>query len=190
MVVAVLALVGGPASALSARAAAPLELFYRVSHSVVGNVGWYSCTVEPLVNGATQINAREHIDVRMLGIPVYRLDATNIERWAGNRLISFDAVSDKAGGRVEISGEAKGDHFIITSPQGTLTAAATVHPAEPCAANFLQSTTVLRPRHGQSRSGPGQRRRAGNSDDRRHSDRSPQIRDRRQDTVYGLARFA
>ncbi|HEY2540235.1 MAG TPA: DUF6134 family protein, partial [Stellaceae bacterium] len=45
----------------------------------------------------------------------------------------------------EISGEAKGDHFTVTSPQGSLTTAATVHPAEPCAANFLQSTTVLHP---------------------------------------------
>ncbi len=140
----VLIFVGGAASAAPARAAAPLQLFYRVSHSVVGDVGWYSCTVEPLAGGATEVNAREHIDVRMLGIPVYHLDASNTERWAGNRLISFHAMSDKADGRIEISGEAKGDHFIVTSPQGTLTTAATVHPAEPCAANFLQSTTVLR----------------------------------------------
>jgi hypothetical protein len=34
---------------------------------------------------------------------------------------------------------------VITAPQGWLTAAASVHPAEPCAANFLQSATILRP---------------------------------------------
>lgn len=128
-----------------ARAAAPFELDYRVSHSVVGDLGSYSCIVEPLGDAAVQIQSREHLDVRMLGVPLYHLDATNTERWLGNRLISFDAVTDKSNGRVEVRGEASGDHFVITSPQATLATTATVHPVEPCAANFLQSTTILRP---------------------------------------------
>ena len=54
-------------------------------------------------------------------------------------------VTEKAGGRVEVRGEAQGNRFVITSPQGILTTAATVHPAEPCAPDFLQSTTIMRP---------------------------------------------
>jgi hypothetical protein len=145
IVALVLVFVGGAASAAPARAAAPLQLFYRVSHSVVGDVGWYSCTVEPLAGGATQGNAREHIDVRMLGIPVYHLDASSTERWAGNRLISFHAMSDKADCRLEISGKAKGGRFIVTSPQGILTTAVTVHPVEPRAANFLHRRRFCTP---------------------------------------------
>ena len=141
----VMVLLGGVASVVPAQAATPFELVYRVSHSVVGNLGSYTCTVEPLGNGGTQIEAREHIDVRMLGIPLYHLDATDTEEWLGNRLISFRAVTDKADGRVEVSGEARGDHFIVTSPQGTLATTPPVHPMEPCAADFLQTTTVLRP---------------------------------------------
>jgi hypothetical protein len=128
-----------------ARGAPALQLVYRITHSVIGDVGSYTCTVEPLGNGATQVEAREQIDVRMLGIPIYHLNATDIEHWAGDRLIAFDAVTEKADGRAEIRGAARGDQFIVTSPQGRLTTTATVHPAEPCAPNFLQSTTVLHP---------------------------------------------
>lgn len=142
LIIAAAALVTGM---LPANAAVPLELVYRVSHSLVGNLGFYTCTVEPLGNGGTEIRVREHIDARMLGIPVYHMDAADTERWHGNRLVSFRAVTEKAGNRTEITGEVRGDRFVITSPQGQLTAAASVHPAEPCAANFLQSTTILRP---------------------------------------------
>ncbi len=128
-----------------AAAAAPTELVYRVSHSLVGDLGSYTCTVEPLGNGETQIRSRQHLDVRMLGVPVYRMDAANTELWRGDRLISFHAVTQKPGGRVEIEGEARDGRFVITSPQGRMTAALGVHPAEPCAGNFLQSTTILHP---------------------------------------------
>jgi hypothetical protein len=128
-----------------ARAAPPLQLVYRISHSVVGDIGSYTCTVEPLVDGAVQVQVRELINVKMLGLPLYSMAAAETERWQGSRLVSFDAVSDKPNGRVEVKGEARGDRFVITSPRGRLTATATVHPAEPCARDFLQSTMVLRP---------------------------------------------
>jgi hypothetical protein len=145
IILAVGVVLGGALAIGSARAAAPLQMVYRISHSVVGDIGSYTCTVEPLANGGTQVQTREHINVRMLGLPLYSMDATDTERWEGNRLISFDAVSDKANGRFEVKGEAQGTRFVITSPQGTLTTAATVHPADPCIGNFPQSTTVLRP---------------------------------------------
>jgi hypothetical protein len=138
-------LFGGELSAVSAPAAAPFQLVYRVSHSIVGDLGSYSCSVEMLGNGGSEVRSREHIDARMLGIPLYRMDATDTERWQGDRLVSFDGVTDNANGRIEVKGGARGDHFVITSPQGILTTAATVHPAQPCAANFVQSTTILRP---------------------------------------------
>lgn len=149
IILAVGVVLGGALAIGPARAAVPLQLVYRISHSVVGDIGSYTCTVEPLANGGTQVQTREHINVRVLGLPLYSMEATDTERWRGNRLISFDAVSEKANGRVEVKGEAQGTRFVITSPQGTLTAAATVHPADPCTGNFLQSTTVLRPDTGE-----------------------------------------
>ena len=72
---------------LQAQAAVPLELVYRVSHSLVGQLGSYTCRVEALGDGGTEIRIHEHIDARMLGIPVYRIDAANTERWRGDRLV-------------------------------------------------------------------------------------------------------
>ncbi|MFZ3235167.1 MAG: DUF6134 family protein [Stellaceae bacterium] len=135
----------GALFSLSSQAAHPLQLVYNVSHPVVGNLGSYTCTVLPLADGGSEVKSREHIDARLLGIPLYRMDASDTERWLGNRLVSFDGVTEKAGGRVEVRGEAQGNRFVITSPQGTLITAATVHPAQPCVPNFLQSTTILRP---------------------------------------------
>jgi hypothetical protein len=139
------AVLAGTVNSGAAQPRVPLQLVYRVSHSMVGNLGSYSCTVESLGNGATEISSREHIDVSMLGIPLYQMDATGTERWQGNHLVSFHAVTDKTTGRVEVSGEARGSRFVITSPQGTLTTAGSVHPVEPCAPDFLRSTTILRP---------------------------------------------
>jgi hypothetical protein len=92
---------------LQARAAAPMQLVYRVSHSLVGELGSYTCTVEPLGNGRTEIRVREHIDTRMLGLPIYRMDAANTERWRGNQLVSFHAVTEKESGRTEIGGACR-----------------------------------------------------------------------------------
>ena len=130
--------------AVSSLAGVPFQLVYRVSHSVLGDLGSYVYTVEPLGNGATKVISQEHIDVRMFGIPVYREDASRTERWQGDRLVSLTALPTRraAASKSEARRRAR---VVITSPQGILTAAATVHPADPCAANFLNSTTIMRP---------------------------------------------
>jgi len=141
----VIGVIGSAATLGCARAPVPFQLDYRVSHSMIGDLGSYSCTVMPLANGDSGIRSREHIEVKVLGIPFYRMDASDTERWRGDRLLSLDAVTEKASGRVEVKGELRDNQFVATSPQGTVTAAATVHPAGPCAADFLRSTTILRP---------------------------------------------
>ena len=81
------------------------------------------------------------------------------ERWQGNRLVAFRGVTDKGDGPVEVKGEARGNNFVITSPQGTITAPASVHPANPWSSNFLHSNTMMRPDTGkleQVRIGSGQ----------------------------------
>ncbi len=142
---AVAGLVAGAGITGSAHAALPLQLVYRVSHALAGDVGSYTCTVQPLGNGASEVRSREVINAKMFGIPVYHMEAADTERWQGNRLVSFYGVTEKAGTRTEIRGEAQGDRFVITSPQGMIIAAANVHPAQPCASDFLGSTAILRP---------------------------------------------
>jgi len=142
----------------TALAETPAEFIYRVSHSTFGDIGTYSNTVEPSRDGTT-VQTRAHFEVSMLGVRMYREDAARTERWQGNRLVSFHGVTDKGNGPVEVKGEARGNGFVITSSQGTITAPASVHPANPWSNNFLSSNTMMRPDSGkleQVRIGSGQ----------------------------------
>ena len=105
------------------------------------------------------VQTRAHFEVKMLGVRMYREDADRTEHWQGNRLVSFRGVTDKGDGPAEIKGEARGNNFLITSAQGTVTAPASVHPANPWSSNFLRSNTMMRPDTGkleQVRVGAGQ----------------------------------
>jgi hypothetical protein len=138
--------VAGASSA--AQAVAPMQLTYRVTHSTFGNIGTYTNTIEPGAGGTTTVQTQVHLQVKMLGVTIHREDAQRIERWQGNRLISFSGVTSKGEGLVRVQGEARGNGFVINSPQGTVTAPATVHPANPWSANFLASDTMMRPDSG------------------------------------------
>ena len=142
-----------------ARAEAPAQFSYRVSHSVFGDIGTYTNTIEPS-RDSTTVQTQAHFEVKLLGVRMYREDAERIERWQGNRLVSFRGRTDKGHGPAEVKGEARGNAFVITSPQGTTTTAPwSVHPANPWSSGFLHSTTMMRPDSGkleQVRIGPGQ----------------------------------
>ncbi len=144
-IVAAIALVAaaGPA----AFAATPLQLTYRVTHSVYGNIGTYINTVQPTASGTTVLT-RAHFEVKMLGLRLYNEDAERTEHWQGNRLISFQGVTSKGDTSTVVKGVARGNGFVITTPQGTVTAPATVHPANPWSSNFLGSDAMMRPDSG------------------------------------------
>ena len=127
----------------AASAASPIQLVYRVDHSVFGNIGTYSNTVET-AGATTTVLTKAHFLVRMLGIVMHHEDATRTERWNGNRLVYFHSVTDKGSGPIEVTGEASAGGFVIRSPKGTVTAPAAVHPANPWSPNFLASHTMMR----------------------------------------------
>ena len=134
------------------------QFIYHVNHSVFGDIGTYTNTVEPTRDGA-MVKTQAHFEVKMLGVRMHREDAERTERWQGNRLVAFRGVTDKGDGPVEVKGEARGNNFIISSPQGTITAPGSVHPANPWSSNFLHSNTMMRPDTGkleQVRIGSGQ----------------------------------
>ena len=144
-IASVLVCAGGAGTAV---AETPAQFIYRVSHSTFGDIGTYSNTVEPNRDGTT-VQTRAHFEVSMLGVRMFREDAQRTERWQGNRLISFHGVTNKGDGPVEVKGEVRGNGFVITSSsQGTITAPASVHPANPWSNNFLTSNTMMRPDDG------------------------------------------
>jgi hypothetical protein len=154
----IVGLVGGLVLAGPATAQSSAQFIYQVNHSVFGEIGTYTNTVEPTRDGTT-VKTRVHFEVKMLGVRVHREDAERTERWQGNRLVAFRGVTDKGDGPVEVKGEALGNNFIISSPQGTVTAPSSVHPANPWSSSFLHSNTMMRPDSGkleQVRIGSGQ----------------------------------
>jgi hypothetical protein len=147
LVITMVGIVAGLLVAGSAAAQGSAQFIYRVNHSVFGDIGTYSNVVEPSRDGIT-VKTKAHFEVKMLGVRVHREDAERTEHWQGNRLVSFHGVTDKGDGPQEVTGEARGSNFIITSPQGTVNAPGSVHPANPWSANFLRSSTMMRPDSG------------------------------------------
>lgn len=122
----------------------PRQLVYRVTHAVFGDIGTYINTIEPDGTG-TLVLTQAQFEVRMLGVRMYHEVAQRTERWQDNRLIAFEGVTDKGHGPVVVKGKARGNEFVITSPQGTVAAPANVHPANPWSDNFLRSNELMRP---------------------------------------------
>jgi Family of unknown function (DUF6134) len=119
------------------------QLRYRVRHSVFGNVGTYTNTVQT-VGDMTTVRTSVHFLVTLLGVGLHREDAERTERWQGDRLMSFIGTTKKNDDTMKIRGEATGNGFVIQSPSGTVTAPATVKPANPWSAACLKSTTMMR----------------------------------------------
>jgi uncharacterized protein DUF6134 len=158
LAIAIVGVLASAAGAGTAAAETPAQFIYRVNHATFGNIGTYTNTIEPTRDGIT-VQTRAHFEVKMLGVRIHREDAERTERWQGNRLVSFYGVTDKGDGPAEVKGEARGNNFVITSSQGTVTAPASVHPANPWSDNFLRSSTMMRPDSGkieQVRIGGGQ----------------------------------
>ncbi len=158
LAISIVGLLGGLLIAGPVKAQDSAQFVYQVHHSVFGDIGTYSNTVEPSRDGVT-VKTQAHFEVKMLGVRMHREDAERTERWQGNRLVAFRGVTDKGDGPVEVKGEANGNSFIITSPQGTTRAPWSVHPANPWSSSFLHSNTMMRPDTGkleQVRIGGGQ----------------------------------
>ena len=139
------ALVGLAAPA--AMAAGAEQLTYRVTHAVFGDIGTYSNTVEPR-GEATTVKTQSHLNVTLLGANVFHEEAQRVEQWQGDRLVSFRGVTSRKGGSTEVTGEARGNSFVITSPKGTVTAPASVRPANPWSDNFISANMMMRPDNG------------------------------------------
>jgi hypothetical protein len=142
---AVAAAVVGAALVLGHSAAAqPAEqLRYKVTHSLYGDIGTYTNTVEKS-GDVTTIKTSVHFKVTMLGVVLHREDAERVERWQGSRLVYFDGTTEKNGTATEVKGQAQGNAFVIQTPSGIVRAPPTIHPANPWSAVSLSTNTMMR----------------------------------------------
>jgi hypothetical protein len=127
--------------------AAPEIYEYRIVHASHGEIGRYANIVDRR-GSDTEVRTELHIAVTILGITAYRQDAERVERWHGERLTSFDGTTVTNGERLQVHGEAQGGGFAVTTPAGTVTAPADVHPSNPWSAMVLKTDWVMSTRTG------------------------------------------
>jgi len=100
------------AAASPAQPATPQRLTYTVQHSRYGNIGTYTNAVEK-TGETTTVVTNAHIQVSILGVVLYRQEASRQEHWSGDRLMSFHGVTTVNGKPFEMSGAAEGDRFVM-----------------------------------------------------------------------------
>ena len=128
--------------------AAQQKLVYEVRHSTYGRIGTYTNFVDT-AGDRTTVKTEGRIRVSLLGIVLYRQDFDRVERWTGERLMSFQGLTTTNGRAIEVKGEAEGERFAVDSPNGSYTAPAMVRMANPWSADLLKGDTMLTPDRGQ-----------------------------------------
>jgi hypothetical protein len=128
-------------------AAAAQTYEYRVLHPTYGDIGSYTNIVDQAGDG-TEVRSELRIAVRVLGIVVYRQEASRTERWQGDKLASFDGVTVTNGNKLAVHGEAGEGGFAVTTPSGTVVAPANVHPSNPWSAMVLKTNLMMSTKSG------------------------------------------
>jgi hypothetical protein len=131
----------------SSAASAADKLVYQVHHSKYGNIGTYTNTIEKDGNSTT-VTTQGEIKVALLGVVLYRQDILRVEKWDGDRLVSFHGVTTVNGKPLEINGTAEGDHFKVATPNGSFSAPLAIRMANPWSANVLKGDMVMTPDRG------------------------------------------
>lgn len=121
---------------------APLVFQYQIQHPIFGDIGTYTNSIVK-AGASTTVHTAVRVLVKVLGMVMYREVTDRTEEWRGDRLASFRSVTQKNGHIYDVSGEAEGDTFVVTGPDGTFRAPADVQPPNPWSARCLKSDAML-----------------------------------------------
>jgi hypothetical protein len=115
---------------------------YSVVHPFYGTIGTFTQSIARS-GGTTRIESHMRVAVRILGITVHREESDHTEIFRGDRLVSLESATTTNGTRLDVRGEAQGDHFVVTSPAGVVDAPADVAPSDPWVLKQIGSGTVV-----------------------------------------------
>jgi hypothetical protein len=115
---------------------------YHIEHPRYGDIGTYTNVVTD-GDGNAEVHSDLRVAVKILGIVMFREEGTRTERWQGDRLVGFDAVTVTNGDKIAVHGVAKGDAFVLTTPAGTFDAPPQVHPSNPWAPQVLDTDFMM-----------------------------------------------
>jgi len=122
-------------------------LEYTIRHPSFGEIGTYTNLIEPRADGV-EVRSQLDVTVKLLGLVVHRERSVRHERWQDGRLVAFAGTTEKNGQFVEIRGEARGDRFVVHTPQGVSVAPGNVLPSNPWSIDMLRSGPLLSTRDG------------------------------------------
>jgi hypothetical protein len=131
-----LAIISGMVSAFAsfmgghAATAAEQRYTYRVHMAPYGEIGTYSSAVDKVGETRT-ITTEAHFKVSLLSLPFYTQDLSRVERQVGSRLVYFHGITVENGKSTELDGRAEGDHFRLSTPNGSVDAPATIRTSDP-----------------------------------------------------------
>jgi hypothetical protein len=137
-----LAALAGAVAAPGAACSAEQVYHYAITHSRYGAIGAYDRTIDQS-GGVTRAQSHLKIAVRVLGIVMHRESADQTEVWRGPRLMSFESLTTTNGKPLKVSGEARDDRFVVTSPTGVASAPADVAASDPLGFNRLGRAEVV-----------------------------------------------
>jgi len=103
---------------------------YSIVHPSYGTIGTFTESIARS-NGTTRIDSHVRVAVKVLGILVHQEDGDHTEIFRGDRLVSLRGTTITNGKRLDVRGEAQGEHFVVTTPTGVIEAPADVAPSDP-----------------------------------------------------------
>jgi len=115
---------------------------YSVVHPLYGTIGTYTQDIARS-GGTTRIDSHVRVAVTILGIVVHREEGDHVEIFHGDRLVTLQSATTTNGTRIDVQGEAQGDHFVVTSPSGVAEAPADVAPSDPWVLKQIGAGTVI-----------------------------------------------
>lgn len=137
----------GVTAAVGTACANPESYEYRIIHPTYGHIGTYTNIVDRLGDD-TEVRTEVRIQVRILGITMFRQEAERTERWHGQTLLAFDGVTVTNGERLEVHGAPRDGGFAVTTPSGTVLAPGTIHTSNPWSAMVLNADVMMSTRTG------------------------------------------
>jgi hypothetical protein len=115
---------------------------YSVVHPFYGTIGTFTENIAR-TGGTTRIDSHVRVAVKILGIVVHREESDHVEIFHGDRLVTLRSATTTNGTRIDVQGEAQGDHFVVTSPSGVVEAPADIAPSDPWVLKQIGSGTVV-----------------------------------------------
>ena len=115
---------------------------YDVVHPFYGTIGTFTESIAGS-GDTTRIDSHVRVAVSILGIVLHREEGDHTEIFQGDRLVSLQSETTTNGTRLDVRGEAKGGHFVVTSSAGVVEAPADISPSDPWVLKQLGVGTVV-----------------------------------------------